>query len=519
MATKKIKVDLQVEAALKLPNKTANRALIIDGSGDVVESTVTDTELAYVSGVTSDVQTQLGAKIDTSERGANNGVAELDATGKLTAAQIPAISITTTTVVATEIAQLALTVQEGDVAVRTDENKSYIALNATNATMADWQVLLTPTDAVTSVNTQTGVVVLDADDISDAATANKFVTAGDITTLGNTSGINNGDEVQASTTVQGIAEIATVAEIDGKTDDITMISPLGLAGSQIQTDVTANNAKVSADGLVTTHSDVTDAGSGAIITTAERTKVGHLTVTQAVDLDTIESDTATNNAKVTNATHTGDVTGATALTIAADAVTGAKIRLDNNEFMRGRNNLGSGDINILRVSTSDDIVFNTTPKVGANTVLLTSDIIDEDDMTSNSATKVPTQQSVKAYVDTEVAGAGSASAGDLNETSFAGAADTATNLPVTGFAFANGTVRSFDAHVSVLVDTADLYETFRLQGIQKGASWDMSVEAVGDDSAVSFTITPAGQIQYSKTTTPTWTATTIKFRAITTSVA
>ena len=34
--------------------------------------------------------------------------------------------------------------------------------------------------------------------------------------------------------------------------------------------VTANSAKVSADGSVTTHSDVTSAGSGQIITTTER---------------------------------------------------------------------------------------------------------------------------------------------------------------------------------------------------------------------------------------------------------
>lgn len=48
--------------------------------------------------------------------------------------------------------------------------------------------------AVDSVNTQTGVVVLDADDISDAATTNKFVTAADITKLGNLSGTNTGDQ-------------------------------------------------------------------------------------------------------------------------------------------------------------------------------------------------------------------------------------------------------------------------------------------------------------------------------------
>jgi hypothetical protein len=39
-------------------------------------------------------------------------------------------------------------------------------------------------------------------------------------------------------------------------------------------DIALNNAKVSADGSVTTHSDVTNAGSGLIITAAERTDIG-----------------------------------------------------------------------------------------------------------------------------------------------------------------------------------------------------------------------------------------------------
>jgi hypothetical protein len=42
---------------------------------------------------------------------------------------------------------------------------------------------------------------------------------------------------------------------------------------QIESDTATNNAKVSADGSVTTHSDITDAGSGAIITGLERTKL------------------------------------------------------------------------------------------------------------------------------------------------------------------------------------------------------------------------------------------------------
>ena len=48
--------------------------------------------------------------------------------------------------------------------------------------------------AVSSVNSQTGDVVLDADDISDAATTNKFVTAAEKTKLSNTSGVNTGDQ-------------------------------------------------------------------------------------------------------------------------------------------------------------------------------------------------------------------------------------------------------------------------------------------------------------------------------------
>jgi hypothetical protein len=44
---------------------TASRALVSDGSGKVAVSSVTSTELGYVSGVTSAVQTQLNAKIAT----------------------------------------------------------------------------------------------------------------------------------------------------------------------------------------------------------------------------------------------------------------------------------------------------------------------------------------------------------------------------------------------------------------------------------------------------------------------
>ena len=61
--------------------------------------------------------------------------------------------------------------------------------------------------AVDSVNAQTGVVVLDADDIDDTATTNKFVTAGDITNLSNLSGTNTGD--------QDLSSYLTAVDVDG----------------------------------------------------------------------------------------------------------------------------------------------------------------------------------------------------------------------------------------------------------------------------------------------------------------
>ena len=53
---------------------------------------------------------------------------------------------------------------------------------------------------------------------------------------------------------------------------------------------------------------------------ADSTKVGFISVTQAVDLDTMETDITANTAKVTNATHTGEVTGSGVLTVDPTAI-------------------------------------------------------------------------------------------------------------------------------------------------------------------------------------------------------
>lgn len=84
--------------------------------------------------------------------------------------------------------------------------------------------------------------------------------------------------------------------------------------------------------------------------TAHETKLSHITVTQAVDLDTMESNIANNNSKVTNATHTGDVTGATALTIANNVVTNAKLAQVATATFKGRASASTGNVEDLSVA-------------------------------------------------------------------------------------------------------------------------------------------------------------------------
>ncbi len=69
-----------------------------------------------------------------------------------------ALALTSVNTAANQTAQLALTTEEGDVVIRSDENKTYIHNGGTAGTMADFTLMATPSDAVTSVAGNTGVV-------------------------------------------------------------------------------------------------------------------------------------------------------------------------------------------------------------------------------------------------------------------------------------------------------------------------------------------------------------------------
>lgn len=100
---------------------------------------------------------------------AEGNVPVLGAGGKLSEAVIPAIAITDTFVVDSQAAMLALEAQQGDVAVRTDVNKTFILKVAPASTLANWVELETPTDAVTSVNGLTGAVTLTTSEVAEGS--------------------------------------------------------------------------------------------------------------------------------------------------------------------------------------------------------------------------------------------------------------------------------------------------------------------------------------------------------------
>ena len=86
----------------------------------------------------------------------------------------------------------------------------------------------------------------------------------------------------------------------------------------------------------------------------------------------------------------------------------------------------------LQTSGTGIVLINDTFKIGSGASVTT--ILDEDDLSSNSATALATQQSVKAYVDTEIA---NVSIGDLSFVGSTIAAPSNADLTLTS---SNGNV-------------------------------------------------------------------------------
>lgn len=213
-------------------------------------------------------------------------------------------------------------------------------------------------------------------------------TAGANTTYTVTGAEINGDTAYDVSSNGSVLEPTTDYTVDPNTDTLTIKTTLTGGediviiqrgfGIPISTGE-IGSAQISADSITTAKiadSAVTAAKIGAnAVTTA---KIADSAVTTAKI-----ADGSVTNAKLAtpyvHPNHTGDVTGSTALTIANDAVTFAKMQNISTATVIGRTTAGSGDPEAVS-------------------------ILDEDTMTSDSATALATQQSIKAYVDAQIGG-------------------------------------------------------------------------------------------------------------------
>lgn len=157
-----------------------------------------------------------------------------------------------------------------------------------------------------------------------------------------------------------------------------------------------------------------------------------------------------------------------------------------------------------------------TPAGVATTHGLLSGLSNDDHIQYHTDARGDIRYYTKAQVDALIV---APSPGDIDETSYSFSNSQVVPESITGFAFSNAVVRSFSALVSIEIDAdTDLFEVLEIKGIQKGSSWNLAISSSGDNTGVDFTITSAGQIQYTSANYTGFVTGRIKFRAITTSV-
>jgi hypothetical protein len=235
------------------------------------------------------------------------------------------IALTTVQVAANQTAQLALTAQEGDVAVRSDEKKSYMHNGGSAGTMADWTELQTPTDSVLSVNGNTGAITAAqiATAVEAASDSNTFTDA-DHTKL---------NAIEASATAdQTNAEI--VAAVEAGTDsntftdaDHTKLNAIEASATadqtseEIQDIVGAMVASNTETGITVTYQD----GDGTLDFAVASQTANDFTNALKTKLDAIEASAdVTDTANVVSALSAGTgvaISGAGAISVTAVALT------------------------------------------------------------------------------------------------------------------------------------------------------------------------------------------------------
>jgi hypothetical protein len=560
---RKFKGDIRVEGDIQLPNEAASRVLVVDGSGDVASSATTTTELSYLEGVTSSVQDQLDAAqgaADDAQQAIDDHIADAtDAHDASAISNIPSGNLAATDVqgalnelqsdIDTRALDSIVIKKDGSVAFTADQSMGGNQLTNVGAPSASTDAAtkgyvdafaegLKPKAAVRAATLIPGVLLTDFEDgdIIDGitlATGDRILIKDQVLAAEN--GIYIVEASGAPTRAPDFDSLSPIDEVNGA---YTFVQEGTQAGQGwVQTGVVATigvddinfvyfnsvAALVGGDGITITGNDISVDHDGEGLTFSSNQLALELDgATLSKSASGLKlSDTAVSPGTFGSATETVTITvdqqgRLTAASEQAIAIPASQVT-DFNEAAQDA--VGT----ILTDSNTIDFTYNDgTPSIVADVktqLSLTSDasgikLVNDASTPGNNYYYGTNSGGTKGFFPL-VAG----SAGDIPETSFSPANNQAVAADVTGFAFANGVVRSFSALVSVHIDaTSDLYEEFNLQGIQRGSDWMMTVDAGGDNSGIVFSITSAGQVQYTSTNVAGFVSNTLKFRAFTTSI-
>lgn len=353
-----------------------------------------------------------------------------DSSGKLAIEIMPSGVLMNVTTVANQAARLALagTLDIGDIVIQTDTNVTYMLTTEDGSDLGDWtqiaitssptatQIVFSPTGSISATNVQAAIAELDSEKqpLDAQLTALSAVTvpgimvwdglaflSRDIIPASSKIQVNNGNGVSDSPSIDVVDNELVISATQIADFSVTDAEFQFLAGvtSAIQTQL---NGKAS-----TTHATTHQSGGG-----------------DPIKLDDLAAPDDNTDLDATAIKH------------------GLMAKLDKIKLIGIEDNADVTDATNVDAAGA---VMNSDTSTAAM-----SFVIDEDSMASDSATKVPTQQSVKAYVDANIGGGSGSMTTVLDSGTPLGDPDIVTLNFVDGF---------------VLTETPDTQVNINLEGV------------------------------------------------------
>jgi hypothetical protein len=454
----------------------SSNALIMQSASASFPGLVNTTTQTFVgqktfsTGLTGTLTGHATLDIPLTEAGAANGVATLDSSGKIPAAQLPSTVLqyqglwnpsTNTPTLQDSTGTNGYVYQVSAVhagAISGLSNPTMVNFQIGNLiifsnSVSQWEQT-TPAAGVQSVNGAQGNVTVNA--------INQLT--GDVT-----AGPASGSQSVAA---------SLVATSNGT---LVTLSALSLPGSQVTGNISGNAGNITAtsNSTLTTLSSLSL--SGTQVTGNISGNAANITATSNSTLTTLSSlslpgpqvsGNITGNSAGFTGSLSGDVTGTqSATSIASTTVTGKLL----TGYAAGSN----------------------TPLVATNSVLTAFENV---------------QGQLNAITPFQLSG-------DIAQTSFTIANSQSAAANVTGLAFSNSSVESAQIQYSIVINaTTSLYESGTIDIIQNSTGWNIAQEANFDNTNVIFSVTTSGQVQYTSPTYAGYSSGKMRFRALVTNV-